>query len=212
MSKDNIKSERYQYFFFVFLNLLLIQHICIDIAERAVVFLKVFQWDQRTEQLTNSLIRHSPKINLLFIRKNPGKNFLRMTVNVQTVKKKLRPKPINKTQTFGGGPPPSKPTKQLTSLDIENYLTEPCVNIRLRPRKGFLKHPTKSSFSSKFLILSRGLPRRHSPAKIAARWRDRPSIKILTAHYDSQFGVSFYFCLYQEAQKRLQTCLNRAKT
>ena len=45
---------------------------------------------------------------------------------------------------------------------------------------------------------------------LAARWRYRPSIKNLTAHYNSQFWVSFHFCFYQEAQKRLQTCLNWA--
>ena len=49
-----------------------------------------------------------------------------------------------------------------------------------------------------------------APAKIAARWRQRPPITNWTAHYNSQFCVSFHFCLYQEAQKRLQTYLNGA--
>ena len=53
---------------------------------------------------------------------------------------------------------------------------------------------------------------RRSPAEIAARWRYRPPIKNMTAHYDSQFCVSFHCCLLQEAPNRLWTCLNGAKT
>ena len=52
-------------------------------------------------------------------------------------------------------------------------------------------------------------PRRpRFPAEIAARWRYRPPIKNMTAHYNSQFCVSFHCCFLQEAQKRLWTCLN----
>ena len=57
-------------------------------------------------------------------------------------------------------------------------------------------------FFSKFLILSRGLPRWWSPSKIAASWRYRVPIKNLTPHY-SQFCVSFDFCIDQEARRRL---------
>ena len=42
--------------------------------------------------------------------------------------------------------------------------------------------------------------RRRFPAEIGARWRYRPSIKNMSAHYDSQFCVSFNCCLLQEAQ------------
>ena len=53
--------------------------------------------------------------------------------------------------------------------------------------------------------------RRWSPAEIAARWRYRPPIKNMRAHYNSQFCVNFHCVLLQEAQKRLWTCLNGAK-
>ena len=55
-------------------------------------------------------------------------------------------------------------------------------------------------------------PRRpRFPAEIAARWCYRPTIKNMTAHYNSQFCVSFHCCFLQEAQKHLWTCLNGAK-
>ena len=49
------------------------------------------------------------------------------------------------------------------------------------------------------------------PTKIAARWRYRPPIKNMTAHYNSQVCVSFHCCFLQEAQKSLWTCLNGTK-
>ena len=66
------------------------------------------------------------------------------------------------------------------------------------------------SLSSKFLIWPTGLPRRRSSPKIAARWRYRLPSNNLTAHYNSQFFVSFYFGFDQEAQKCLKTSLNWA--
>ena len=98
------------------------------------------------------------------------------------------------------------------SLDIENSLSEPRVELRWRLRKWFAKHPSKTFFFSKFLNLCPGLPRRRSQPKIAARWRYRPPIKNLTSHYNSQFCVSFHCCFFQEAQKRLWTCPNGAET
>ena len=53
--------------------------------------------------------------------------------------------------------------------------------------------------------------RRWFPAEIAARWRYRPPIKNMTAHYNSRFCVSFHCCFLQEAQKRLWTSQNGAK-
>ena len=44
--------------------------------------------------------------------------------------------------------------------------------------------------------------RLRSPEEIAARWRYRPPIKNMTAHYNS------HCCFLQEAQKRLWMCLN----
>ena len=55
-------------------------------------------------------------------------------------------------------------------------------------------HSWKSGlFSSKFLILSTGVPRRLSPSIIAARWRYRLPSNNLIAHYNSQSCVSFHF-------------------
>ena len=51
-----------------------------------------------------------------------------------------------------------------------------------------------SKTNSKFLNLSTGLPRRQSPQKIAVKWRYKHPIKNLTAHYNSNFCVSFHFC------------------
>ena len=70
-----------------------------------------------------------------------------------------------------------------------------------------------STLSHIWTFVTQWLPRRRrSPAEIAARWRYRPPIKNMTAHYNSQCCVSFFCCLLQEAQKRLWTCLNGAKT
>ena len=38
-----------------------------------------------------------------------------------------------------------------------------------------------------------------------------PQRRHITTHYDSQFCVSFHFCLLQEAQKRRWMCLNGAE-
>ena len=38
---------------------------------------------------------------------------------------------------------------------------------------------------------------------VAARWRYKPPINNLTAHYDRQFYVRFHFFSHQEAQKQL---------
>ena len=45
----------------------------------------------------------------------------------------------------GSCPTPSKPTKQIKSLDIENYPAEPRANIRPLPQKWSNKHPTKKN-------------------------------------------------------------------
>ena len=44
-----------------------------------------------------------------------------------------------------------------------------------------------------------GLWREWPPLEIAARWRCVPLIKNMTAHYDSQFCVSFCYCFHCEA-------------
>ena len=46
---------------------------------------------------------------------------------------------------------------------------------------------------------STGLGWRLPPPEIAARWRCVPLIKNMTAHYNSQFCVSFHYCIDWEA-------------
>ena len=46
---------------------------------------------------------------------------------------------------------------------------------------------------------STGLGGRRPPPEIAARWRCVPQIKKMTAHYNSQFCVSFHYCFHWEA-------------
>ena len=58
------------------------------------------------------------------------------------------------------------------TVNIENSLNDPRAELRPRLRTWFAKHPSKKFFfSSKFLNLTTGLPRRRLPLKIAARWR-----------------------------------------
>ena len=52
--------------------------------------------------------------------------------------------------------------------DIENFLSEPCAELRPRPLKGSNKQFTKS-FCFKFRILSTGFLKQQSPSEIAAR-------------------------------------------
>ena len=75
----------------------------------------------------------------------------------------------------------------------------PPAEVRPRPQNGCINYFTKRFFSSKFLILPPGLPRRRSSPKIAARWRYRLPSKSLTAHYNSQCFVSFHRCFDQDA-------------
>ena len=91
-------------------------------------------------------------------------------------------------------------TPYFRSLDIEIFLSEPRAELLPRLQKWFAKHPSKKFFSSKFLNLSTGLPRPWSPPEISARCHYRLSIKNLTAHYNSQFCVSFNFLLRKKPE------------
>ena len=84
-----------------------------------------------------------------------------------------------------------------TSLDIENSLCVLCPEFRPRLQKWFSEHPSKMFFFKMPELVYRTAGA--LPPKITARWRHRLPIKNLTAHYDSQFCVSFYFCFAQEA-------------
>ena len=111
---------------------------------------------------------------------------------------------------FNWGTPPSKPTKCHQSTSLSRSLSHAFADTDPRmpnmTSEAFYLLPCCYS-SSCCSCLCCYL---QAPAKIAARLRYRPPIKNRTAHYDSQFCVSFNFCFYQEAQKRLYTCLNGA--
>ena len=79
-----------------------------------------------------------------------------------------------------------KPGNQLQFNQGRVYLYTDITDVYLYTDIGRLQFS-----SSKFLILSTGLPQRRAPPKIAARWRYRLPINSLKAHYNSQFCVSF---------------------
>ena len=128
----------------------------------------------------------------------------------QCFKKRVIAK-TNKTKSdFNSWSPPAQPAKWHHSTSLSISLSHAFADT----------NPSMPSVSSKAFYL---LPCCYSscscscsccylqaPAKIAARRRYRPPITNLTAHYNSQCCVRFHFCFYQEAQKRLQTCLNQA--
>ena len=114
--------------------------------------------------------------------------------------KQKKRKPINWTQIFCGPKNPGRTAKnKQKKLDIENSWGTLPAEVQPRPRKQCINFCTTSFFLFKFLILSTGLPRRPSPPKIASRWRYSLPIENLTAHYNSQFCVSFHFCFCREA-------------
>ena len=95
-------------------------------------------------------------------------------------------KPINLTHNCIGGAPPPRPPLHIVGKIKKLSLIEPstkvCQPVPKLSNEALLK---SFFFVSQFLILSRGLPRRRSPAKIAARWRHRLPIKNLTLNYIS---------------------------
>ena len=114
------------------------------------------------------------------------------------------------TQDFNcGRKRPGRPAKKQQRI-LKIPEGTPLAEVQPRPRKQCINFFTKKIFLSKFLILSKGLPRRRWPTNSAARWRYRLLMENLTAHYNSRFCVSFHFCFWQEARKRLCTCLNGA--
>ena len=113
---------------------------------------------------------------------------------------------------FSIGDPPAKPAKQKkTSSPWKIIEITHSQNSGRGSRSGVIIILHKL-FSSNFLILSPDVPWRRSPPEIAARWRYRLPSNNLTAHYNSQFFVSFLFGFDQEAHKCLSTCLNLALT
>ena len=63
--------------------------------------------------------------------------------------------------------------------------------------RSYYPHWSRDSMSPvcRIFILSTGLPLRQLSEKIAARWPCKLPIKNLTPHYNSQFCVSFNFCM-----------------
>ena len=99
---------------------------------------------------------------------------------------------------------PRTPTKKIINMEIP--LGTPPWKSGHSCGTGVSFFLVNDFFFSKFLILPTGLPRRPLPPKIAARWRYRLLINNLTAHYNSQFFVSFHLCFNQtphNASKRV---------
>jgi len=98
---------------------------------------------------------------------------------------------------------PAKPAKQKKQVALKKSLRLHTRGTPAAAAERVNKFFEKNNFFSKFLIWPSGLPRRRSSPKIAARWRYRLPSNNLTAHYNSQFFVSFHFDFDQEAQKCL---------
>ena len=107
--------------------------------------------------------------------------------------------PIRRSQIFNcGSKRPDAPEKN--TLDIQNSQGVPPRKSNRSRRSSVLFFILNVFLFSKFLILSTGLLRRRLPPKIAARWRYRLPIENLTAHYNTQFCVSFNFWFCQKAR------------
>ena len=102
---------------------------------------------------------------------------------------------------FSHGEPPAKPAKQEKTSSSWKIIEVTHSRRSGRGRGSGVIIILLKLFSSKFLILFTDVPRRRSPPEIAARWRNRLPSNNLTAHYNSQFCVSFNSGLDQEAQK-----------
>ena len=85
--------------------------------------------------------------------------------------------------------PPAKPAKQKKSCYLK-FVEVTHSRKSGRVRGNNVINILLKKNSSKFLILSTGVPRRRSAPKNAARWRYRLPSNNLTAHYKSQFCVS----------------------
>ena len=91
---------------------------------------------------------------------------------------------------------PAKPAKQKKQVALKKSLRLHTRGTPAAAAERVNKFFEKNNFFSKFLIWPSGLPRRRSSPKIAAS-------NNLTAHYNSQFFVSFHFDFDQEALKCL---------
>ena len=97
---------------------------------------------------------------------------------------------------------PAKPAKQKKQVALKKILRLHTLGTPVAAAEQ-VNEFFEFFFFLKFLNWPLGLPRRRSSPKIAARWRYRLPSNNLTAHYNSQFFVSFHFDFDQEAQKCL---------
>ena len=102
--------------------------------------------------------------------------------------KKIRARFLNES-------PPAKPSKQKETISSWKIIEVTVSGGSGRGRISGVIIILLKLFFFKFLILSTGVPRRRSPPEIAARWRYRLPSNNLTAHYNSQFCVSFHIVL-----------------
>ena len=117
-------------------------------------------------------------------------------------------KKTNKSDSdFRWWTPSASPVSAHWGQDIEISFSEPCAKVRHPVPKLCNKQFTKKKIFF-ISILSTGLPRPRLLSKIVARWRYRLHINNLIAHYNSQFGVRFHFCINQEAGRRISTRVN----
>ena len=143
------------------------------------------------------------QINLAYLqnqfrifRKIPSnrRNFFLSTASLHNVSIKKIFQKTNKIVRYIVLDPPRQASQ---TLDIENSLAYPplksvCGRGLLTILLIFLKNSLPTG------LLLRGLP-----ADIAARWRQRLFIKNVTSQYDSQFCVSFNFCIDLKAHRSL---------
>ena len=150
--------------------------------------------------LINSLIKHSLKLNILFFGKIQSNTFwLNKTFSCWSQVTMMYKKIFFLTIKIGGrfriGDLPTKPAKKKKKSSSWKIIEVTHLRRSGQGRGRGVIIILQKHFSSKFLILTTGVPRCLSPPEIAARWCYRLHSNNLTAHYNSQFCVSFNFFL-----------------
>ena len=159
--------------------------------------------------IINGLIQHTFKLNILFLEKNHSNTFLPdktiscwSQVTMMFKKKRFYENQKKRCEIFKCGPP-RQACRVKKSSSPWKIIEVTHSRKSGRGRGSGVIIILLKLFSSKFLILSTGVPRRRLPPEIAARWRYRLPSNNLKAHYNSHFFVSFNFGFDQEAQKCL---------
>ena len=114
------------------------------------MFVKLFQWYQRPRPLQNGLIRHKPKLNLVFLKipvitEVETQIFPIDLICPQSFQKLTRK--TNKSESdFDWWTPPSSPACTHEGQNFKKSLNEPRAKVRLRPPKLSYKQFTKKYF------------------------------------------------------------------